>query len=250
MDANRLDAFFAALAPMRHNPGSEGLTATNLEQLFDTLAPLRAVPRPAAPSLPSATALLNAFAELKAPMAREKARGGVVNPWQVAGLKRDELRNAAALAGLWSEDFGGLTSRRFLASYLSRAIAGIPWDEELAPGYRIRTEICPMNNRADRVDLVIETAAHLIGIEVKIGAGLGREQLERYLVAIRSLADLTHRTPHVILLAPFNSETPGIWPTSWQDVATAARVAAGTRSRDRDFVQQLIARFADQIIDF
>ncbi|MFC0342506.1 PD-(D/E)XK nuclease family protein [Paracoccus niistensis] len=250
MDANRLNAFFAALAPMRQNSSTDKLTTANLQQLFDTLAPLRTKARQAVRPAPSATALVQAFEELKAPLARERARVGLLNPWKIAGLKRNELRNAATLAGLWSEDFGGATSRHFLASYLSRAIPEISWGEELTPGYRIRTELCPMNDRTDRVDLVVETAAHLIAIEIKIDAGLGREQLERYLVAMNGLANLTRRTPHVILLAPFSSEVPGIRSTSWQDVAIAARGAAGARGHDRDFVRQLIVRFADHIVDF
>lgn len=250
MDANQLNAFFTALAPMRQNSSTDKLTTANLQQLFDTLAPLRAKAHPAVRPAPSATALVQAFDELKAPMARERARGGLLNPWKIAGLKRNELRNAAVLAGLWSWDFGGVTSRSFIASYLSRAIPEIAWDEELTPGYRIRTELCPMNDRTDRVDLVIETAAHLVAIEVKIDAGLGREQLERYLVAMNGLAHLTHRTPHVILLAPFSSEMPGVRSTSWRDIAVAARAVAGRRSRDRDVIQQLITRFADHIIDF
>jgi hypothetical protein len=44
--------------------------------------------------------LETAFRGLKSPLAAAKERGGLINPWALASLKKDEVRTAAALAGL------------------------------------------------------------------------------------------------------------------------------------------------------
>lgn len=194
--------------------------------------------------------LQTALQALKGPLAEAKARGGLINPWALASLNRDEVRNAATLAGLWMPEFGGAASQEFAASYLSTAIPQIDWSIELGDGYRVATEVCPLGEGADRVDLVIETLRHLIGIEVKIRAGLGPDQLERYSLAIRRRADLQHLKPWVVLLAPFRTSLPAIASTSWHDIARAARAVAGEKASERSFVQHLIASFGEHVQDF
>lgn len=194
--------------------------------------------------------LQSAFQALKRPLAEAKAQGGLINPWALASLNRDEVRNAATLAGLWMPEFGGAASIRFAASYLTSAIPQIDWSIELGFGYRVATEVCPLGEGADRVDLVIETQRQLIGIEVKIGAGLGADQLERYSLAIRRRADLQDLTPWVVLLAPFRTSLPAIASTSWRDIARAARAVGGEKANDRSFVQHLIASFGEHVQDF
>lgn len=194
--------------------------------------------------------LQTAFQAMKRPLAEAKARGGLINPWAVASLNRDEVRNAATLAGLWMPEFGGAASTRFAASYLTSAIPQINWSIELGAGYRVATEVCPLGEGADRVDLVIETQRHLIGIEVKIGAGLGPDQLERYSLAVRRRAELQRLTPWVVLLARFPTSLPAIASTSWLDIALAARAVAGEKANDRSFVQHLIASFGEHVQDF
>lgn len=224
------------------------LTAENLSAFFTALEPLRDEPAGKVPSpLPSATALAGAFEALREPLAREREQGGLINPWTLTGLKRNEVRTAGALAGLWTEDFGGNVSRNFLTAYLARAIPNVRWEDDLRAGYRISTEIRPLGELSERVDLVIETQRHLVGIEIKIDAGLGPEQLERYVTALGTRARLTGRTAHVVLLAPFPSGLKEARSTSWKDVAAAARDAAGRRASERSFVEQFIARFGEHI---
>lgn len=191
-----------------------------------------------------------AFQELRAGLSFARESGGLINPWSIAGLKRDEVRNAAALAGLWLPEFGGNVSKRFLAEILSSALAGPDWSQELAKGYRVETECSPIGDIADRVDLVIESRDHLVGIEVKIDAMLGHAQLERYIKSLARRAALTGRNSHVVLLAPFpspNSLAPSI---SWRDVATAARAATPSARSNRSFVEEFIASFGDHVSRF
>ncbi len=229
----------------------EALLPQTLEHAF---AALRRVLPPGQPDAPKQfydlADLQAAFQALKQPLAVAKERGGLINPWALAGLGRNEVRNAAALAGLWMADFGGEESRLFLANYLAAAIPGRDWVEELGLGYRVGTEICPMGDAADRVDLIVETAHYLIGVEIKIGAGLGREQLERYAAAISRRAELQHLMPLVVLLAPFQAVQPEVFSSSWSDVARAARAVAAVPVADRSFVKVLISRFGDHVGNF
>lgn len=224
-------------------------TAEDLTALFRELAPLRARASKEKPKAPSATELQRAFAELRGPVEDTKARGGLLNPWALAGLGRNEVRVTAALAGLWQEDFGGSVSRSFLALYLYRAIPGIAWLEELQSGYRLRNEVNPLGELADRIDLMIETRNHLIGIEVKIDAGLGPMQLERYAEALEARGRHMGRRASLVLLAPYTLTRDGVSSTTWKDLAAAARETAGKPERGRSFIEQYIARFGDFVAD-
>lgn len=191
-----------------------------------------------------------AFQDLRPGLSHAKETGGIINPWSIAGLKRDEVRNAGALAGLWLPEFGGSVSKRFLAATLEAALPDIDWSRELEAGYRVETECSPMGDSSDRGDLVIETSAYLIGIEVKIDAPLGREQLERYSASLSRRAALLGRHCRVIFLAPFKSPDPRIASLTWQDVALAARSTARSGGSARSLVQELIARFGEHISVF
>lgn len=194
--------------------------------------------------------LQEAFRALRGPLATARAQGGLLNPWALASLGHDEVRNAGALAGLWTTEFGGETSKQFLAHYLSAALPTTDWLAALEAGYRVGTEVCPMGDAADRVDLIIETSLYLIGIEVKIRAGLGRDQLERYKASVCRRADLQKKSARIVFLAPFSSGVPEVSSTGWDDVARAARTAAGGSMANRTFVQQMIAAFGEHVDAF
>jgi hypothetical protein len=227
----------------------ESISAERLERAFVAISSVlpRTFPQ-AARQTYSFEGLTKALINLKEPLECAKRNGGLVNPWVLAGLKRDEVRNVAALAGLWQTAFGGTVSQRFLTKYLQAAIEGIAWDDELHSGYQISTETSPIGDRADRVDVILETASFVIGIEVKIDASLGREQLERYLASIDRRAKLRKARAYVVLLAPFRSPIAGVTSTSWRDVAGAARLASGRT--DRAFIHQYIAAFGDHVSSF
>lgn len=230
---------------------ADALQASALKTAFLALRVVLPPRQPRAPKQFYALGdLQEAFRALKRPLATARAQGGLVNPWALAGLGHDEVRNAGALAGLWTTEFGGETSRQFLAHYLSAALPTTDWLSALGAGYRVGTEVCPMGNAADRVDLIIETSAHLIGIEVKIRAGLGRDQLERYKVSVSRQAELQKRSARVVLLAPFSHNTPDVSSTGWSDVARAASTAAGVSVAGRSFVQQMIAAFGEHVEAF
>jgi hypothetical protein len=222
--------------------------AAILEATFLLLRPLLPRVRNSRSRAVSSDALVRAFANVAKPLADSRARGGLINLWAVAGLRRDEVRTASALAGLWRREFGGAISTGFLCAYLRRALPEIDWGSELASGYRVVAEFCPLGDIGDRVDLVVESHRWLVGIEVKIGALLGKEQLERYVASIERRAAISHRRAAVVLLAPFPPVLPGVACSSWRDVARAATEAS--RSDDTAFASQLIAKFGEYVQGF
>ena len=243
----------------------------------------------------SADQVCAAMRELKKPLAQQRERGGLINPWALAGLKRNEVRTTAALSGLWMNDFGGDVSRRFLAAFLSKAIFNCKfceasedckgcgkfrkldserlektekdyrekWMEVLKSDYSVRTEVNPLGERNDRVDVVIQTTAriptskyeklesngYLIGIEVKIDAGLQDKQLCRYQKSLSTQAKTLNLEPLLLFLSPTDKsacKAGAIW-TQWDLIADAARDAGGGKTHDRTFIQQYIAAFGDHV---
>ena len=146
------------------------------------------------------------------------------NPWALAGLKRVEVRNAATLAGLWRSSIVGTA---FLDAFLRRINVKerLPERTVLEQGYGVRIEDCPLGLASDRVDITIEGRRFLVGIEVKIGAGLGPRQLERYVETIRTRAGRDRRWA-VVMLAPRPDTRPDVVPARWHDVAAAAEQIA------------------------
>ena len=189
---------------------------------------------------------------LSAPLQAARTEGGMMNPWALAGIGRREVRNAAVLAGLWRPAGGGDTAVAFLDAFLRRieqreGIA-LPTREQLEQGYSVEVENCPLGATSERIDLTIECKPFMIGIEVKIEAGLGERQLERYRDAIRTRAELARQTPVILFLSPYATREEGIVNTSWHDVAAAAR---SLRSGEApSFNQQLIERFAAHVSTF
>lgn len=226
-------------------------SARDLEAALVAFSPLKASLPSAALMQPYSVArVTEAFSRLQAPLAQARHQGGQLNPWWIAGLKRDEVRVAQALRGLWSIEFGGTASRDFLARCLLACMAGTDWDSELDGGYRVGSEVSPIGLLSERVDLVVETANHVIGIEIKIDAPLGPKQLERYVGAIESRAGWRHAAGRVVLLAPFASEHPQVSPLSWQDIAQAARGSLKVDVASDGFAARLIASFGEYVDAF
>ena len=226
-------------------------SATELEEAFRAFAPLTQVRARRSTLQPyPAERVAKAFERLAEPLARARLQGQLINPWKIAGLKRDELRTAEALAGLWMIEFGGEASRRFLGDCLSACIETVDWNSELASGYRVAREVSPLGARSDRVDLTIETAGHVIGIEVKINAQLGERQLERYVQAIATRAEWRNATGHVVFLSPFASGRADVAQLFWSTVCDVAEAAVAPKASARSVVEQLIVSFGQYVKGF
>ena len=242
-----MEAFFAELSDASGVVPDLGCYAEDLARFFSELPDVSTNESAALLPTPEHHNLDAFFLDVKRRLDQIKSRGGRVNFWQLAGLKFDEVRTAGALAGLWRTDFGGDVSRDFLACYLGRAVTQVDWLQELSKGYGVSTEVNPLGDTSDRVDLVIETQGYLIGVEVKIRAPLGFMQLDRYSAALFSRAMHIKKSPILILLAPFPSGTPEAASSSWGDVAVAARNATRTAKHAKTFFHHVIDQFGSHI---
>jgi hypothetical protein len=126
--------------------------------------------------------------------------------WTIAGLRRNEVRNAAVLAWFLdprgSHGYGPEILKRFLDE-AAAAAPGWPAFEGNLSTARVRTEERPLSSDRDRVDIAIDGADFCVFIEVKIDASEGRDQIVRYLEAAQEKARALHK-PHVgvVYLSP------------------------------------------------
>lgn len=173
------------------------------------------------------------------------------NPWTMSGLGRYEVRNCAVLAQLWDSRVSGPLALNFLNAYfreLDCQSFTLPTLAELSAGYIVRAEHCPTGVQTERVDLTIEGADFLIGIEVKIDAGEGPEQLKRYKQVIASRAkrmNIPTNRQCVIFLAPYCTNDRDILQSSWRNVGNAARLVAENSNEPSNFMAWLIGCFAE-----
>lgn len=202
-----------------------------------------------APPVLSAERMQRLVKELSPYSAALRERAARPNPWTAAGLKRDEVRNTAALALLWDERRSGSAAREFLTAFLNRVSptsSPLPLSEIFGGDYDVRVEDTPLGLASERVDLTIESDGAVLGIEVKIGAGLGEAQLERYVETIRRRAASTGRHHRVLFLAPFGPSMPEVVSASWNDVVAAARTVL-PRTSARNFTHHLIDGFVEHV---
>lgn len=180
---------------------------------------------------PLAAPRLRAFVDAVAPRLRSaRAAGEFINVWTVAGLRRNEVRNAAVLAWFMEPSGTHGLGPAVLSEVLNRAAARPGWRPLALDMARasVRTELRPQGSDADRVDIAIETPDHVVFVEVKIDAGEGREQLARYAAAAAAM----HKGWRLILLSPAapKSLPPGsVWLT-WAELTAALKAVAGALS--------------------
>lgn len=160
----------------------------------------------------------------------EASRRGAFHfdPWLVAGLGRDEVRNSSVLA--WMLDPKGSHGQGLYPMLALLNAVSIHFNGSFPshPGRycRVRTEINPNGETADRVDIEIDAESFYIIIEVKIDAPEQAEQLERY--CIQAAKRPGNRPWAVIFLTPQGRipSTAGnygnsgcIIPLSWRKLA-------------------------------
>lgn len=176
--------------------------------------------------------------------ARRSAAG--LNIWAVAGLGHDEVRTSSVLAWLLNPAASHGAGDLF-AQALWRAVDGPKFGFELTGLRRSATEVCPLADTADRVDVVLEGDDFVVFIEVKIHAGLQPRQLERYALAAERSARLRGKAHcAVIYLAPNTAILPdGCGWLSWRHLARALR--SSSAPVESPFVTQAAIQFAGHI---
>ncbi len=226
------------------------------------LRPLLTAARPQAQGAleargPDAGALSRTLEALRPSLAHARRSGALTNVWTTAGLKRDEVRNAAVLASLFNLLDAGDRAIPFLRAFLSEVEGAdhsrLPTLTELERGYSVQTEACPLGAIDDRVDLSIEGATFLLLIEVKIDAAEGPAQLCRYDETLRRKAQALGKRPALIYLSPkpAREPPPDAFYADWSAVRRAARRASMARPQaQRTFQDHLLAQFAEHVRNF
>lgn len=208
-------------------------------------------PKPAQRVL-SVDRLAGILGELKPALEQARASGAYINVWQVAGLSRRELPNAAALAWLLQPrgNHGlGTTSLEGLFDVLQVRAPDCPRPSDLVR-CSIRVEDRPMGSERDRVDLVVNHPELLLFIEIKVDSVEGPDQLRRYVEAAEETARLTGRTAWRVAYLTRSRSAGGrvdIIALNWRDVSLAirTRVAAETPAlQSHALVVQLLDHFA------
>jgi hypothetical protein len=205
----------------------------------------------------SPEALNQTLQSLRAPLMSARSSGAFLNVWSIAGLKRDEVRNAAVFASLLDPLICPEIGPAFLWAFLRRIResggGSLPNEADIKAGYTVQTEDRPLGNADSRVDLSIEGRDFLLLIEVKIDAGEGLAQLSRYNDVLREKANLLEKRPALVYLSPRPSSRPprGTFYADWTDVATAARnVARDFQSDGYAIVSTFLRHFAAHVKQF
>lgn len=164
------------------------------------------------------------FRSLEQPLQIAKQSGWLCDPWQVAGLKRDEVRNSRVLSWLLNpRGSHGLGDRLLVA--LLKEIKLPLFPTTVSNNCRVKEEQCPDGNQGNRVDIEIDDANFYLIIEVKIDAYEQEEQLQRYAKLAQRRAN--HRPWGIVYITPSGkqSTTAGeyineVTSISWRQLAS------------------------------
>lgn len=148
-------------------------------------------------------------------------KGDMFNVFDVLSPKEDEVKNCKILR--WILDCNGshgLGQRLSNALLRKLNIEGINLDKI----YRCSTEVCPLGNQENRVDIVLTSDEFVIYVEVKINANEGEEQISRYVKSI-STHGMGKRQAVIFLTKTgyYPKSTDGsydrIYPISWKQLS-------------------------------
>ncbi len=225
----------------------ENSNKTVLAQLRQFCADWEQLPTMAVPELnqrePLDPFLLSGFiSSFQISIENVQTTGLLANVWEVAGLKRNEVRIAGVLSWFLDSCESHGQKHKLCASLLDFisqnirnetniiSMAQFPVSQNLCSilgqaRYRAVTEICPLGERENRVDIEINGECILLFIEVKIDAQQGESQLARYhnIAQIKSQG----RPWGVIYLTPYGDlpenarELHNTICISWRNVSDA-----------------------------
>ena len=197
--------------------------------------------------------------DMERPLAEYRATGVLANAWVVAGLGRDERRNAQVLA--WFLDSHGTHGqgppvlRALFDSLKGRLPEGFPCSSHFQGSYKTRVESCPDGDMTNRVDIEITSADAFVFLELKIDAPESAGQLDRYCQLAKRRADgravgVLYITPGGKRREPVRSEERAhILEISWADVAKALRQSAAILPVDH-LVRHYLKQFATHVNTF
>lgn len=234
MQLSELKRFFSALEATsvgvrrtRSEPDFGARLGVLFQSLSETgiLAPQANLPAPV-PASVNVAALTEFLGALGEPIKEATESGHFLNVWSLAGVRRDELRNAALLC--WLLDSSGTHGRgdKFWQQFLRRMADELPRgfapDACTAQRFTARLETYPLANTERRVDIELENDHFLAFVEVKVDAAEGRDQIGSY---VALAAQKAHVRPYcVFLICPIATDIERrdhVAVASWRIVADA-----------------------------
>lgn len=235
-----------------------------LQAFVDGVRPLLEAQAEKQFELPHPARLTALTAQIREKQEQARNRGFAANPWTIAGLKRHEVRNCAVLASLLDSEQFGATARAFLGAILASAAERsgrhFPLEDIEAGNYVVRCETCLAGDWSNRVDLLIESTGNekgwMIAIEAKIGAGLGKNQLENYHRDMQRRARSTDREAFLLFLAPFEPQKlrskirDELVHLRWGDISEAAQEAMANSRSESNHAEFLLDSFREHIAGF
>jgi hypothetical protein len=189
--------------------------------------------------------------KLKDPLHEAKAQGAFLQVWAIAGLRRNERRNAAVLAWLLNPRGSHGCGASFLSALFQKAAQRMPNWPSIGPDLgltTVETEEAPIGSERDRVDIALDGPDFVLFIEVKIDALEGAEQLLRYVESARAKATAQRKNHALIIyLAPHKPVNPPseIAVINWRDVASAL-----SETRNTGFGGVLARQYVNHIRSF
>lgn len=165
------------------------------------------------------------MAEMEQPLAALRHGTFTFDPWEVAKLGRNEMRNSAVLAWLLdphgNHGFGDLPLKALLSAVRERGKTNFP--ENFTRYCRVNVEKYPTGDATNRVDIEIDADNFFMLIEVKIDADEQKNQIRRYIGEAKKRAGehpwaVVYLTPQgrVPLSAGEESDVPCL---SWRRLA-------------------------------
>jgi hypothetical protein len=232
--AEQLSNFFDDFAQTHQSAQTISLSAW-LPEFFTRYASYRSeLPRSPEPQAAVSASELAAFlSDIASPLAEARQGAFQFDPWKVVDLGRDEVRNVSVLTWLLNPQGRHgmeLAPMKGLLAMVDRRLetsSGGGFAVEPGQFCRVRAEINPSGEIADRVDIEIDAENFYLIIEAKIDALEQINQLERY--CRQAAARAGKRQWLVVFLTPFGlkpksagqyENSDKILPLSWRELAT------------------------------
>ena len=187
------------------------------------------------------------------------------DPWEVAGLGRNEVRNSAVLTWLLNPKGSHGLGDAALKPLLEKVHLYFHGEFPNTTGKfcNVRAEMNPDGEVFNRVDIEIDSENFYLVVEVKIDALEGEKQLERY----GSLAELQagNRPWAMVFLTPRGrkSETSAqysskVMPISWaglsqlisRSLQSSNRISSTAKGVQQQMAEQIVRKFLKKIRGF
>ncbi len=207
------------------------------------------------------------FLKMEQPLCDARKGAFGCDPWEIAGVDRDEVRNSAILAWLLNpkgnHGLGGSALSALLAKLNLYFCSDFYFPKTPGNFCFVRTESNPDGDITNRVDIEIDSENFYLLIEVKIDALEGDEQLNRYGRLAESQAS---DRPWAILFLTVNGRDSStakeyaakVCPLSWHDFSCMCMTALtptlrqhhASKAASRVMAEQIVRCFVKKIKSF